>query len=86
MPPSIASLEFSNYFGGASVGVMIAGCLIAAFVILAVVVSFVCIRSMRKQLNLLNEDIRAGQATEEELCGIGARSTESKQRRDPWQN
>jgi hypothetical protein len=72
--------------------IMIARCLIAAFVILAVGLAVNQIRCMRQRMRQLDDAMRAhsaeDRALDEVLCGANLAASHSapKQKRDPWEN
>jgi hypothetical protein len=74
----------SSLFGEFSTGNVVSGCLIAAFIVLAVGFSFFRVRKMRRQLHLLADETRVRKAQEEELANIGSKPAAARQRRDPW--
>ena len=81
--------DVSSYLQDVSPNIMIARCLIAAFIILAVGFGVNQIRHMRRRMKLLDEEMRAhtpeDRALNEALCGVAGHSG-SKARRDPWAN
>ena len=87
--------EFDSYFGGVSVGVGVAGCLIVAFMVLALGFGIYQARRVKQRMNLLADETRARRAQEleleEQLCGVGpslsgSRRAAPKVMKDPWQN
>ena len=82
--------DLTAYFGGASVGTVVASSLILAFVILALCVGFFVTRSTQRQMNMLDDETRARRETERELdevlCGAATGRAPSRQRKDPWAN
>ena len=84
--------ELTEYFTkDASVGVVVAGCLVAVFLMLALGFGMLQARRMKQRMDLLDEENRARRAQqltlEEELCTIGAGPKQApKQMKDPWQS
>ena len=87
--------DFVSYFGRISVGVEVAGCLIVAFMVLAMGFGIYRTRRMKQRMNLLADETRARRAQEfeleEQLCGVdpslsGSRRAAPKAMKDPWQN
>ncbi len=76
---------------GASVGTVVAGCLIIVFLVLALGFGLFQMLRMKKRMNLLDEDTRARRAQElaleEELSSIGSGPRKAPtQMKDPWQS
>ena len=88
--------DFTSFFGDVSVGVGVAGCLIVAFLFLALGFGVSQMRRMKKRMNLLDDETRARRAQEleldEQLCGVGPgaagprRAAPKPIMKDPWQN
>jgi hypothetical protein len=74
----------NSFFGNLSMGNAIAGCLLAAFIVLAVVCGFFWVCNLRGRLNQLDEPTRLREAQEEELANIGCKHAPVRQKRDPW--
>ena len=87
--------DFVSYFGRISVGVDVAGCLIVAFMVLALGFGIYQARRVKQRMNLLADETRARRAQEfeleEQLCGVdpslsGSRRAAPKAMKDPWLN
>ena len=83
--------ELSAYFTkDASVGNLVAGCLIIVFLILALGLGVYQTRRTKKRMNLLDDETRERRAQalalEEELCNVGPTRPAPKQMKDPWQS
>lgn len=86
MALGMPSGEIASYFESVTFGVLLARCLIAAFVILAVIVSIYQLRHMRQRMHMLDDNTRVRRAQDEELSKIGcSKVTPRNQMRDPWE-
>jgi len=82
--------ELTGFTKDVSVGTVVAGCLILAFLILALGVGLYQMRDLKTRMNMLDEETRARRAQEleleEEFCVAGPKRPAPKQMKDPWQS